>query len=72
MGDDELAEIPPNGQGIVAQMALNIFQHGEAKWQDADTLHQQIEAMKLAYTDGKLALEKGKCSCAIIVAAKKF
>ena len=46
-------EIPPNGQGIVAQMALNIFQNGEAKWQDADSLHQQIEAMKLAYTDGK-------------------
>lgn len=46
-------EIPPNGQGIVAQMALNIFQHAEPKWQDADTLHKQIEAMKLAYTDGK-------------------
>ena len=46
-------EIPPNGQGIVAQMALNIYQHAEAKWQDADTLHKQIEAMKLAYTDGK-------------------
>lgn len=46
-------EIPPHGQGIVAQMALNIFQHSEAKWQDADTLHNQIEAIKLAYTDGK-------------------
>ena len=46
-------EIPPNGQGIVAQMALNIYQHTDAKWQDADTLHKQIEAMKLAYTDGK-------------------
>lgn len=46
-------EIPPNGQGIVAQMALNIYQHTKPNWQDADTLHQQIEAMKLAYTDGK-------------------
>ncbi|MEK4423713.1 gamma-glutamyltransferase family protein [Solibacillus sp. FSL K6-1523] len=46
-------EIPPNGQGIVAQMALNIYQHGEANWQDANSIHQQIEAMKLAYTDGK-------------------
>lgn len=46
-------EIPPNGQGIVAQMALNIYQHGDAKWQDANSIHQQIEAMKLAYTDGK-------------------
>lgn len=46
-------EIPPNGQGIVAQMALNIYQHAESKWHDAETLHNQIEAMKLAYTDGK-------------------
>ncbi|GGG17208.1 gamma-glutamyltransferase [Lysinibacillus alkalisoli] len=46
-------EIPPNGQGIVAQMALNIYQHSTPKWHDAETVHQQIEAMKLAYTDGK-------------------
>lgn len=48
-------EIPPNGQGLVAQMALNIFaQKNKAPlWQNADTLHEQIEAMKLAFTDGK-------------------
>lgn len=47
-------EIPPNGQGMVALMALNIFKNlGEPKWQDADTYHKQIEAMKLAFTDGK-------------------
>ncbi|MFA1642048.1 gamma-glutamyltransferase family protein [Chryseomicrobium imtechense] len=47
-------EIPPNGQGVIAQMALKIFEKtGDAKWQDADTLHRQIEAMKLAFTDGK-------------------
>lgn len=47
-------EIPPNGQGMIAQMALKIFeQTGDAKWQDVDTLHRQIEAMKLAFTDGK-------------------
>ncbi|MCJ1907578.1 gamma-glutamyltransferase family protein [Planococcus ruber] len=47
-------EIPPNGQGMVALMALNIFKNlGEPKWQDAKTYHKQIEAMKLAFTDGK-------------------
>src|SRR5690606_9181510 len=47
-------EIPPNGQGMVALMALNIFKElGEPKWQSADTYHEQIEAMKLAFTDGK-------------------
>lgn len=47
-------EIPPNGHGIVATMALNIYQQLEQpKWHDADTLHAQIEAMKAAFTDGK-------------------
>ncbi|MBS4201289.1 gamma-glutamyltransferase [Bacillus sp. FJAT-49732] len=47
-------EIPPNGQGIVALMALKIaegFQFTEKE--NADTYHKQIEAMKLAFTDGK-------------------
>ncbi|WP_170008203.1 gamma-glutamyltransferase family protein [Bacillus fonticola] len=48
-------EIPPNGQGIVALMALNIakgyeFTKGR---DDLESVHQQIEAMKLAFTDGK-------------------
>ena len=47
-------EIPPNGQGMVALMALNIFKNlNEPKWQSAETYHEQIEAMKLAFTDGK-------------------
>lgn len=47
-------EIPPNGQGMVALMALNIFEKmSEPKWQNAETLHQQIESMKLAFTDGQ-------------------
>lgn len=50
----EVWEIPPNGQGMVAQMALNIFKQLDAPvWQNAATYHQQIEAMKLAYTDGQ-------------------
>lgn len=47
-------EIPPNGQGMVALMALNIFEQlAPPKWQSAETIHQQIESMKLAFTDGQ-------------------
>ncbi|EIM07219.1 Gamma-glutamyltransferase [Planococcus antarcticus DSM 14505] len=50
----EVWEIPPNGQGMVALMALNIFKElGQPKWQSVETFHEQIEAMKLAFTDGK-------------------
>lgn len=46
-------EIPPNGHGIVALMALNILKGYEFKSRDSiDTLHKQIEAMKLAFVDG--------------------
>lgn len=45
-------EIPPNGHGIVALMALNIVRRFEFKERDhIDTYHRQIEAMKLAYAD---------------------
>lgn len=47
-------EIPPNGQGLVALLGLNIakgFEFGDKE--TADTYHKQIEAMKLAFTDGK-------------------
>lgn len=47
-------EIPPNGQGMVALMALNIFKKLQKPvWQSAETFHEQIEAMKLAFTDGQ-------------------
>lgn len=47
-------EIPPNGHGIVALMALNILKGFEFKSRDTvDTIHKQIEAMKLAFADGK-------------------
>lgn len=48
-------EIPPNGHGIVATMALNIFKQvcDAPVWQSAATYHKQLEAMKLAFTDGK-------------------
>jgi gamma-glutamyltranspeptidase / glutathione hydrolase len=46
-------EIPPNGQGIVALMALNILENFEFKDKELiTTYHKQIEAMKLAFADG--------------------
>lgn len=47
-------EIPPNGQGIVALMALNIAKGFELVEKDnVESYHKQIEALKLALTDGK-------------------
>jgi gamma-glutamyltranspeptidase/glutathione hydrolase len=47
-------EIPPNGQGIVALIALNMLNGFEFHEKDSpDTWHKQIEAMKLAFADGK-------------------
>jgi len=49
-----LHEIPPNGQGIAALIALGILDHfdlGAMKVDGADSQHLQIEAMKLAFAD---------------------
>jgi gamma-glutamyltranspeptidase / glutathione hydrolase len=49
----EIWEIPPNGQGLVALMALNILKGFEFSERDAvSTVHRQIEATKLAFSDG--------------------
>lgn len=46
-------EIPPNGHGMVALMALNILKGFEFTERDtAYTFHKQIEAIKLAFADG--------------------
>jgi gamma-glutamyltranspeptidase/glutathione hydrolase len=49
-----LHEIPPNGQGIVALMALGILENFDLRSHPADgadSLHLQIEAVKLAFAD---------------------
>lgn len=49
-----LHEIPPNGQGLAALLALGIFTHLEVPTSALDTVagwHMQIEAMKLALAD---------------------
>lgn len=52
--DYTLHEIPPNGQGLAALLMLGILQHWPMQdyaVDSADSLHLQIEAMKLAYAD---------------------
>ena len=45
-------EIPPNGQGVTALMALNILKNFEfGARENPDTFHIQWEAMKLAFSD---------------------
>jgi len=45
-------EIPPNGQGIITLMALNILKGFDFAERDtALTYHRQIEALKLAFMD---------------------
>ena len=49
-------EIPPNGQGIVALIALGILQHFDMPSlpvDSADSVHLQIEALKLAFADAE-------------------
>jgi len=50
-----LNEIPPNGQGLAALLMLGILRHldvQEHPVDSAESLHLQIEAMKLAFADG--------------------
>jgi gamma-glutamyltranspeptidase/glutathione hydrolase len=50
----ELHEMPPNGQGIAALVALGILRNFDVAAlpvDSADSLHLQIEAMKLAFAD---------------------
>jgi gamma-glutamyltranspeptidase/glutathione hydrolase len=50
----KLHEIPPNGQGIAALMALGMlreFELADRPVDSVDSLHLQIEAMKLAFAD---------------------
>lgn len=46
-------EMPPNGQGLVTLIALNILKGFDYKKDDAETIHRQIEAIKLSFADGK-------------------
>lgn len=52
--DHEVWEIPPNGQGLTALLALNILENEDLSRRSRETAevyHLQIEAMKLAFAD---------------------
>ena len=60
--DLELHEIPPNGQGIAALMALGILSHTNIRdlgAEDPRAYHLQIEAMKLALVDAEAYVADG-------------
>jgi gamma-glutamyltranspeptidase/glutathione hydrolase len=50
----DIWEIPPNGQGLVAILGLNILENFSFPFgkDHPDTCHKQIEALKLAFADG--------------------
>jgi gamma-glutamyltranspeptidase/glutathione hydrolase len=51
-----LHELPPNGQGIVALIALGILENFDVasySVDSADSVHMQIEAVKLAFADAQ-------------------
>lgn len=53
----DIWEMPPNGQGIIALMALSILENLELKGKDdPETIHKQIEAVKLAFSDGQATI----------------
>lgn len=49
-----VSEMPPNGHGLTALLALKILSGFDFKCRDCtDTYHKQIEAMKLAFSDAQ-------------------
>ncbi len=57
-------EIPPNGQGIVALIGLNIledFELARHPRDSAESFHLQIEALKLAFADGLRYIADPEC-----------
>jgi len=47
----EVWELPPNGQGIVALQALQMIANETHDYHDVESLHRQIEAIKLSFAD---------------------
>ncbi|MDY3931360.1 MAG: gamma-glutamyltransferase family protein [Erysipelotrichaceae bacterium] len=56
----DVFELPPNGQGITALMALNILNQFHFDHRDVNSIHTAIEAMKIAFADGLHAITDPK------------
>ena len=58
-----VCEIPPNGHGITALMALNILKGMKLpeNRESADAYHKQLEAIKLAFEDAKAYIADPRC-----------
>ena len=51
----DVCEIPPNGHGLVVLMTLNILRNLTlTEKENPETVHKQLEAMKIGFTDGKM------------------
>ena len=51
----DVCEIPPNGHGLVVLMTLNILRQLTFEEKNyPETVHKQLEAMKIGFTDGKM------------------
>jgi len=58
----DVCEIPPNGHGLVVLMTLNILRHlSLTEKDDPETVHKQLEAMKIGFTDGKKYIADPRC-----------
>ena len=54
--DVRLHEIPPNGQGLAALIALGVLEHhdlGALAVDSVDSVHLQVEAMKVAWSEAE-------------------
>ena len=55
-------EIPPNGQGIVALMAMNILKNFKFEEKESvETYHAQFEAIKMAFADAHATVTDPDC-----------
>jgi len=62
--DVRLHEIPPNGQGLAALLALGMlesFDLGSYPVDSVDSVHLQLEAMKLAFADAHRYIADADC-----------
>ena len=58
----DVCEIPPNGHGLVVLMTLNILrQLSLDEKENPETVHKQLEAMKIGFTDGKKYIADPRC-----------